>query len=359
MPPNTWTARSATRPSVSAASILTIEIQSRASRPWSISHAARSSIRRAALISMHAVRDHLLDHLELADRLAELLALVRVVGHQRRAGGSPCRSRARRPARAARGRASSRRARGRVPRCRAGARRRASRPRRRARRGSCRSAPSSAGRGRSVTPGRSLSTRNSDTCRGRAAGSVTAETTKKSEKRPSLMKCLLPLSRQPSPSRSARVLMPAASEPAPGSVIAIEQVRSPRTQGSSQRSFCAASLRAATRRRCRRRAGSGCPWCGRTAPRPASCRRPTARRRRTPPGCSSRRSRARATSRRSRAPRRVEPAGPSTSSSSGISSVSTKRRIVATSSDCSSDRSNCMRSSPSPRMAGLRVSDRA
>ena len=74
-----------------------------------------------------------------------------------------------------------------------------------------------------------------------AAGSVTAETTKKSENAPSLMKCFWPVSSQPPPSRSARVLMPAASEPAPGSVMAIEQVRSPRTAGRSQRCFCASS----------------------------------------------------------------------------------------------------------------------
>ena len=54
--------------------------------------------------------------------------------------------------------------------------------------------PSSAGRGRWSRRGMSLSTRNSDTWRGRAAGSVTADTMKKSENCPSLMKCFLPLS---------------------------------------------------------------------------------------------------------------------------------------------------------------------
>jgi hypothetical protein len=56
---------------------------------------------------------------------------------------------------------------------------------------------------------------------------VTAVTTKKSENKPSEMKCLVPLRRHFSPSRRARVLMAAASDPAPGSVMAMEQVRSP------------------------------------------------------------------------------------------------------------------------------------
>ena len=90
-----------------------------------------------------------------------------------------------------------------------------------------------------VRRGMSLSTRNSETCRGFAAASVTADTMKKSENSPSLMKCFCPNSCQPLPSRTARVVIAAASDPAPGSVIAIEHVRSPRTAGSSQRSFCA------------------------------------------------------------------------------------------------------------------------
>ena len=58
---------------------------------------------------------------------------------------------------------------------------------------------------------------------------------------------------------------------------------------------------AGPRRRCRRRAGSGCRWCGRTAPRPGSCRPPRDRRRHTLQGCWWRRGRGGATSRRSRA----------------------------------------------------------
>ena len=54
-----------------------------------------------------------------------------------------------------------------------------------------------------------------------------------------LMKCLVPLIRQPSPSRVAFVRIPRRSEPAPGSVIAMQSRRSPRTQGRRYLSFCA------------------------------------------------------------------------------------------------------------------------
>ncbi len=83
-------------------------------------------------------------------------------------------------------------------------------------------------------PGRPLSTMNSEI----SFSPVRADTRKKSDQKPSLMKCLLPLSTQPFPLGSARVLMPCASDPAPGSVMAMAQVRSPRTEGSSQRSTC-------------------------------------------------------------------------------------------------------------------------
>ena len=68
---------------------------------------------------------------------------------------------------------------------------------------------------------------------------VRAETRKKSDTAASLMKCLLPLSSQPLGVRTARVVMPCASDPAPASVMAIEHTRSPRTQGASQRATCA------------------------------------------------------------------------------------------------------------------------
>jgi hypothetical protein len=68
---------------------------------------------------------------------------------------------------------------------------------------------------------------------------VFAETRKKSLHSPSLMKCLAPLSTQPEAVFVARVRMPAASEPAPGSVMAMAQVRWPSTDGFSHRSTCA------------------------------------------------------------------------------------------------------------------------
>ncbi len=90
-----------------------------------------------------------------------------------------------------------------------------------------------------VKPGNPLSTRNSEMPRAFFSGSVTAETMKKSENAPSLMKCFEPDRRQPRSVRTARVWIEAASDPAPGSVNAIEQTRSPRTAGSSQRWICA------------------------------------------------------------------------------------------------------------------------
>jgi hypothetical protein len=52
------------------------------------------------------------------------------------------------------------------------------------------------------------------------SGSVTANTITKSASLPPVMKIFSPLMIQSSPSRTARVLMLRASEPAPGSVIA-------------------------------------------------------------------------------------------------------------------------------------------
>ena len=84
-------------------------------------------------------------------------------------------------------------------------------------------------------PGKPLSTRNSEI----SLSPVLAETIKKSLTSASLMKCLVPLSRHvPSGCSCALVLMACASLPAPVSVIAIDAVRSPRTQGLSQRSIC-------------------------------------------------------------------------------------------------------------------------
>jgi hypothetical protein len=46
------------------------------------------------------------------------------------------------------------------------------------------------------------------------------------------MKCLVPLTTQSPPSRTAKHFMPRTSEPASGSVIASASIRSPRTAGS-------------------------------------------------------------------------------------------------------------------------------
>ena len=63
------------------------------------------------------------------------------------------------------------------------------------------------------------------------SGSVTAVTTKKSEYAPSEIKCFDPFKVQPCFDGVARDVIAAASDPAPGSVNAIENVRSPRTAG--------------------------------------------------------------------------------------------------------------------------------
>ena len=60
-----------------------------------------------------------------------------------------------------------------------------------------------------------------------ASGSVRATTMTRSELMPAEMNVLEPLRIQSSPSRTAEVLMPARSLPAPGSVIAIAPISSP------------------------------------------------------------------------------------------------------------------------------------
>ncbi|EWS62787.1 hypothetical protein Y695_03982 [Hydrogenophaga sp. T4] len=61
-----------------------------------------------------------------------------------------------------------------------------------------------------------------------AVGSVLAATKYTSPCTPLVMNILLPLITQWSPSRTARVRMPATSEPASGSVTATAQIFSPR-----------------------------------------------------------------------------------------------------------------------------------
>ena len=57
---------------------------------------------------------------------------------------------------------------------------------------------------------------------------------------PLVMKVLVPLSRQPPSTRSARVRMLITSEPASGSVIARQPISEPSIRPGSQRSFCSA-----------------------------------------------------------------------------------------------------------------------
>ena len=97
-----------------------------------------------------------------------------------------------------------------------------------------RAAPSGpACRGRRGTP-RSRLRSPRDVC----SVPVTANSTTKSDTSAWLMKCLVPLMTQPSPSRRAIVVIARTSEPAPGSDIARQSCRSPRIVGSRYRSTC-------------------------------------------------------------------------------------------------------------------------
>ncbi len=72
-----------------------------------------------------------------------------------------------------------------------------------------------------------------------AALSVTAKTMAMWACLPVVMNCLTPLSTKESPSRSARVVIAAASEPVCGSVRQKQPHFSPRASGLSHSSFCA------------------------------------------------------------------------------------------------------------------------
>ena len=71
------------------------------------------------------------------------------------------------------------------------------------------------------------------------ARSVTATTTITPPMRPWVMKFLDPLIRQPAPSRTAEVFIPAASLPAPASVNPHAPSTSPRTSRGRYFAFCA------------------------------------------------------------------------------------------------------------------------
>ena len=91
-----------------------------------------------------------------------------------------------------------------------------------------------------MKPGMSASTTSSDRPLRRLSGSfeVRATTITRSALMPPVMKVLLPLRIQSSPSRTAVVVTPARSEPMPGSVIAIALTRAPSAKPGNQRSRC-------------------------------------------------------------------------------------------------------------------------
>ncbi len=70
------------------------------------------------------------------------------------------------------------------------------------------------------------------------SASVTAITIAKSASTPLVMKVFSPLRTQSSPSRTARMRIAVASEPASGSVIAKQEIRSPSIVGSRNSCCC-------------------------------------------------------------------------------------------------------------------------
>ena len=70
------------------------------------------------------------------------------------------------------------------------------------------------------------------------SGFVFVTRTQKSARAPLVMKIFEPLMTYSSPSRIAVVRMPATSEPAPGSVIPRQPIRSPLIPGTRKRCFC-------------------------------------------------------------------------------------------------------------------------
>ena len=71
-----------------------------------------------------------------------------------------------------------------------------------------------------------------------ASGSVTAKTIATSAVEPEVMNCLVPLTTQRLPWRTARVLIAAASEPASGSVRQKQASIFPSAIGLRNRRFC-------------------------------------------------------------------------------------------------------------------------
>ena len=96
------------------------------------------------------------------------------------------------------------------------------------------------------TPGSDVSTMNRLMPRWPEPGSVCATNVRKCARVPLVMNIFVPVMRQTSPSRSARVRIAATSEPASGSVIAMAPIFSPAIAGRSQRSRCASEPKCAS-----------------------------------------------------------------------------------------------------------------
>ena len=91
-----------------------------------------------------------------------------------------------------------------------------------------------------VKPGVSRSTTSRLSPRCRLAGSVRTAVITRSALIPLVMNVFAPLTTYSSPSTRAEVAIPARSEPAPGSVIAIAVISSPDAIRGNQRSCCCA-----------------------------------------------------------------------------------------------------------------------
>src|SRR4029453_4520274 len=91
-----------------------------------------------------------------------------------------------------------------------------------------------------LTPGSDFSTTNAEMPRLPASGSVTAKTVEYSDTPAFVIHRLTPLSPQWSPSRTARVVIDAASLPASGSDRQYENIASPAATGVRYRCFSSA-----------------------------------------------------------------------------------------------------------------------
>ncbi len=89
-----------------------------------------------------------------------------------------------------------------------------------------------------ITPGRSIGTRNRVMPPCPASGSVLVTSTIAWARWPLVMNVLEPLITYSSPSRTARVLIPATSEPASGSVMPRHRILVPWIAGTAHSCFC-------------------------------------------------------------------------------------------------------------------------